>query len=185
MARGIVQVNTSPGGVPKRPVAQVQVDLLGLSGDDHDDLVHHGGPDPAVSLLPIERIEALAGEGHPIAAGSVGENITTRGIDWDAVQPGARLRLGAEVVIEITSFAAPCRTIRAAFRGGDSTASTRSASPAGAGPTPASSSPASSNRATRWSWYNLVADSGRVLRQSASRRGAFQEEPPLPGWHAR
>jgi MOSC domain-containing protein YiiM len=120
MARGeIVQVNTSPGGVPKRPVAQVQVDLLGLSGDDHDDLVHHGGPDRAVSLFAIERIEALAGEGHPIAAGSVGENITTRGIDWDAVQPGARLRLGAEVVIEITSFAAPCRTIRASFRGGD------------------------------------------------------------------
>jgi MOSC domain-containing protein YiiM len=114
----IVQLNTSPGGVPKRPVAQAHVDALGLAGDDHDDLVHHGGPERAVSLFAIERIEALAAEGHPIAAGSVGENVTTRGLDWDAVQPGARLRLGPEVVVEITSFAAPCRTIRASFREG-------------------------------------------------------------------
>src|SRR5262245_15786695 len=99
----IVQVNISPGGVPKLPILEARVDQNGLAGDDHEDKVHHGGPDRAVCLFAIERIEALAAEGHPIGPGSTGENVTTRGIDWDQVVPGARLRLGDQLVIEITS----------------------------------------------------------------------------------
>jgi len=44
-----------------------------------------------VSEAPGEagRIEALQNEGHPIAFGSTGENLTVSGIDWQRVVPGS------------------------------------------------------------------------------------------------
>jgi MOSC domain-containing protein YiiM len=106
----IEQINVSTGGVPKLPVMFAEVTPLGLAGDGHNDSAHHGGPERALCLFATERIEALAAEGHPIAAGCVGENITTRGIDWDLVIPGARFRLGDDVLIEITRYTSPCKT---------------------------------------------------------------------------
>ena len=117
----IHQINVSRGGVPKLPVDEARVEALGLDGDVHLNLVHHGGPDRAVSLWALERIQALAAEGHPIAAGSAGENVTTQGLDWALVVPGARLRLGADVVLEITRYAPPCRQNARWFRDGDFT----------------------------------------------------------------
>jgi MOSC domain-containing protein YiiM len=109
----IVQLGVSPGGVPKRAVAQARVTAEGLAGDGHRAPMH-GGVARAVCLFAAERIETLAAEGHPLAPGAVGENITTRGIDWDRVAPGVRLRLG-EVMVEITSYTRPCKTIRHCF----------------------------------------------------------------------
>lgn len=115
----IVQVNLSGGGVPKLPVLQAEVDELGIKGDRHDDHENHGGPERALCLYAIERIEALKAEGHPIGPGSAGENITVEGIDWDAVLPGTKLRLGADVLIEVTRYTTPCKTIKGAFIDGD------------------------------------------------------------------
>lgn len=111
----IVQLNISSGGVPKLPVAAAYVDELGLAGDGHDDKQHHGGPTRAVCLFPIERIEALAAEGHHVAPGTTGENVTTRGIDWDEVTPGTQFRLGSACLVEVTSYTAPCATIEHNF----------------------------------------------------------------------
>jgi MOSC domain-containing protein YiiM len=61
----------------------------------------------------------MAAEGHPIVPGSTGENVTVGGIDWDAVVPGARLRLGAAVLVEVTRYTTPCKTNEASFMGGD------------------------------------------------------------------
>jgi MOSC domain-containing protein YiiM len=118
-AGSIVQVNVSKGGVPKLPVSQAAVGPRGLDGDQQRHGDFHGGPDRAVCLYAIERIEALAAEGHAIAAGSAGENVTVRGIDWDLVVPGARVRLGGEVLLEITSYTPPCRSNARWFAGGD------------------------------------------------------------------
>jgi MOSC domain-containing protein YiiM len=115
----IVQVNISPGGVPKLPVAFAEVGILGLAGDDHHDKAFHGGPERAVCLFALELIEALAAEGHRIEPGSLGQNVTTRGIDWARVSPGARVRLGGDVLLEILRYAPPCRTIQRWFNGGD------------------------------------------------------------------
>jgi MOSC domain-containing protein YiiM len=71
-------------------------------------------------LYALERIEALRAEGHPITPGAVGENVTVEGIDWTKVTPGARLALGATVLVEITDYAGPCKKISAAFADGDS-----------------------------------------------------------------
>ena len=54
-----MQLSVSPGGLPKRAVAEARVTRLGLTGDAHRDLEHHGGPDRAVCLFPIEAIEGL------------------------------------------------------------------------------------------------------------------------------
>jgi MOSC domain-containing protein YiiM len=114
----IASLNISPGGVPKRPVAEAEVTALGLRGDDHDDKRHHGGPDRALCLYSTELIAALRDEGHPIAPGTVGENVTIAGLDWERVTPGARLRIGGGVEVEVTSYTSPCRTIRESFADG-------------------------------------------------------------------
>lgn len=109
----IVSINRSPGGVPKLPVREVFVSKNGLDGDGH--CFHmHGGPDKAVCVYAIEIIEKLQNEGHPIAIGTTGENVTVYGLDWDQVVPGVRLSLGA-VEIEVTAFASPCQTIVGSF----------------------------------------------------------------------
>ena len=118
MSGRVVQVNVSHGGVPKRPVPAAQVTRTGLAGDKQSDLRWHGGPERAVSCLALEIIERLQREGHPIAPGSTGENLTLAGLDWRAVRPGARLRFGGGVELEVTGFAAPCPTIRESFRNG-------------------------------------------------------------------
>jgi len=63
----------------------------------------------------MDRIQALQQEGHPIDAGTAGENVTLKGIDWDLVVPGMRIKLGDEVLLEVTSFTSPCKTIRESF----------------------------------------------------------------------
>lgn len=51
----------------------------------------------------------LQQQGHPIAPGSAGENVTVVGIAWDQVTPGVELLLGERVRLQITDYAAPCR----------------------------------------------------------------------------
>ena len=78
----VLQVNISGGGVPKKPVERAWVGVLGLEGDAHRENTVHGGPHRAVCLFGIEVIERLQSEGHPVEPGSVGENLTTSGIEW-------------------------------------------------------------------------------------------------------
>jgi MOSC domain-containing protein YiiM len=114
----IAQINVSAGGVPKRAVPTARVTRRGIDGDAQRNRRLHGGPDRAVCLFSLERIRALQADGHPIAPGSIGENLTLEGVDWARVVPGLRLRLGADVVIQITDYAAPCANIGGSFRDG-------------------------------------------------------------------
>ncbi len=105
----LFQISVSSGGVPKLPVNEARVSRDGVEGDSHRNTELHGGPDRAVCLYSLERLQALQQEGHPIQAGSAGENLTVAGLDWGHLSPGDRLRIGEHVVIEITSFCAPCK----------------------------------------------------------------------------
>lgn len=111
----VFQINASSGGVPKLPLRSAEISLLGITGDDHNNKVNHGGPDKAVCLYSLELIRALQIEGHPIFPGSTGENITIARLDWSLVIPGLRLRIGQTVELEITKYTTPCRTIRDSF----------------------------------------------------------------------
>jgi MOSC domain-containing protein YiiM len=115
----IFQINSSQGGVPKLAVRSAEVTELGLVGDTHNNTKVHGGPTRALCLYSLERILALQAEGHPIFAGSTGENLTLAGLDWDAIVPGVRLRLGDTVEIEVTKYTEPCPKITESFAGED------------------------------------------------------------------
>ena len=108
-----VQV-AAEGGVPKRSVPAAEVTADGVAGDRQLDLKHHGGPTRAVCLFAQECIDALAAEGHPIARGTTGENVTVAGLDWPSVHVGDRLAIG-DVLLEITGPAPPCNTIAGSF----------------------------------------------------------------------
>jgi MOSC domain-containing protein YiiM len=114
-----VQISVSPGGVPKQPVGAATVTADGVEGDAHRDHANHGGPDRAVCLFSLEVIEALQAEGHPIVPGALGENLTIHGLDWDEVTPGRRLRVGDELVLEVTRYTSPCVNITPAFLEGN------------------------------------------------------------------
>jgi MOSC domain-containing protein YiiM len=114
----IYSINVSKGGVPKKAVTVAQVTEYCVVGDEQNDRRYHGGPERAVCLYSQELIEALRVEGHPIGTGTIGENVTVRGVDWNLVMPGVRVVLGNSVLLQITSFTKPCKTIRASFRDG-------------------------------------------------------------------
>lgn len=103
----VEQLNVSGGGVPKTPVDSVEVDFRGITTDKQKNRVHHGRPFQALCLWSAEIIDDLASQGHPIAAGNAGENITTRGIEWTSLTMGTQLRIG-EVLAQISAMAVPC-----------------------------------------------------------------------------
>jgi MOSC domain-containing protein YiiM len=115
----LFQINVSDGGVPKLPVHRASVTPLGLAGDRQNDLEHHGGPRQALCLYSLEQIMALQAERHPIFPGSSGENLTLAGLEWAQIVPGTRLRLGDEVIVEVTQYTSPCRKIERSFAGGE------------------------------------------------------------------
>lgn len=101
----IFQLNIARnGGVPKTRVTDAMLTTNGLIGDAQAHPQTHGGAERALCLYSRERIEGLQGEGHPISPGSVGENVTIEGVDWNKIVPGVRLELGDVVVIEISKY---------------------------------------------------------------------------------
>ena len=112
-------INASAGGVPKRAQASAEVQADGLTSDTQAHPRFHGGPDRAVCLLGLDVIERLRAQGHPIAPGTTGENLTLAGIPWHQVVPGARFTFAGGVDLEVVSYASPCNAIRASFADGD------------------------------------------------------------------
>lgn len=70
-----------------------------------------------VHLMHAELHDELAGKGFAVAAGQLGENVTTRGVDLLGLPTGTRLHLGAHAVVEVTGLRNPCAQIEA-FRAG-------------------------------------------------------------------
>jgi len=107
----IVHVNVSGGGVPKYPVPAAHAYPSGLEGDAWNDKKHHGLPGQAVCLFSTELIEELRQEGFPLFPGALGENLTTRGLEYRQIRLGQIYQIGKEVKIRITKIRTPCRTI--------------------------------------------------------------------------
>ena len=91
----------------------VGVQLLGLVGDSVSDTKHHGGPDQAVYAYAREDLDFWEGVlGRTIRDGQFGENLTTEGIDVNALEVGTRLRIGASVVLEVCYVRTPCNDFK-------------------------------------------------------------------------
>lgn len=113
------QISVSDGGVPKLAVPEARITVQGVVGDRQRNRDVHGGPGRAVCLFSLEVIEALQREGHSIKPGASGENLTIAGIQWSGLKPGNRLRVGATVQLELTSYTAPCTHNARWFMDGD------------------------------------------------------------------
>ena len=114
----VVQVNASTGGVPKTPVNVGVVGRRGIDGDVQRARVHHGRPWQALCLWSADVIESLQVEGHGIAPGSAGENLTLRGLDWNALRAGSILEIGG-VRCQLSAAAVPSRKNARWFADGD------------------------------------------------------------------
>jgi MOSC domain-containing protein YiiM len=106
----IVQISASLGGVPKWPIPSGMITPLGLAGDTCAHPQIHGGPCQAVLLIAAETIDELKARGHPVFYGALGENLTTRGLDYRQLRVGHQLRAGA-AVLEITKVRGPCAAL--------------------------------------------------------------------------
>lgn len=109
MTGRIVQINTSHGGLPKRPIPGGEVDFLGIVGD-HQRHSMHGGPRKALLLIAAEVVDQLCSEGWPLFYGALGENVTTRGLDVKSWRAGQRYRAGG-IVLELTEPRRPCSAL--------------------------------------------------------------------------
>ncbi len=100
---------------------------LGVAGDAHSGgTVQHRSrvaQDPSqpnlrqVHLIHSELHAELRQRGFPIVSGQMGENITTAGIDLLGLPTGTLLRVGDEVVIEITGLRNPCAQLETIQKG--------------------------------------------------------------------
>jgi MOSC domain-containing protein YiiM len=110
MTGTIVQINISPGGIPKRPIAEAEVTTEGICGDSWAHPQFHGGPKQAVLLITSEGIDELIAQGFPLFPGALGENLTTMGLDRRLMRLGQRY-LAGDVLLELTKIRVPCATL--------------------------------------------------------------------------
>ena len=114
MAGRIDSLQASGGGAPKLSIPLAEIGPGGVLGDVQGNRRNHGRPWQAICLYSSDLIEALRAEGHPIAAGGTGENLTISGIDWSRMRGGLTITIG-DVVLRTSSPAAPCHKIGDCF----------------------------------------------------------------------
>ena len=91
-------------GTRKTPVDAAFVSKdHGLEGDAHAGKWHR-----QVSFLASESIEQARAQGLDVTFGDFAENIATTGIDWKTVPVGTHVRLGGNVLVEITQIGKEC-----------------------------------------------------------------------------
>ena len=110
MTGTLVQVNTSPGGMPKLPILIGRVTVNGVEGDRQKNRKVHGGPDRAICIYSEELYAWLNEQGVKVGNGDLGENFTTRDLDLQKLDRGDRLQVGGEdgCIIQITKVRTPC-----------------------------------------------------------------------------
>lgn len=119
----VIAVASSPAHTMSKPTREAIRLLagLGVADDAHQGVtVKHRSRvarDPTqpnlrqVHLVHGELLDELETAGFLVPPGRMGENVTTRGIDLLGLPTGARLRLGAEALVEVTGLRNPCRQL--------------------------------------------------------------------------
>jgi len=119
----VVAVARSGGHTFSKPICEkiTLIEGLGVEGDAHaGKTVKHRSRvrvDPTqpnlrqVHLIHSELHDELRSRGFDVGPGTMGENITTDGIDLLALPRGSRLHIGASAVIDITGLRNPCKQL--------------------------------------------------------------------------
>ena len=120
MSQSVLAVSVSAEHTFSKPnvVSITLIAGVGVEGDAHSgELVKHRflvRKDPTqpnlrqVHLIDAELFTLVRDQGHDVAAGELGENITTRGVDLLSLPTGTVLQLGSEATIELTGLRNPC-----------------------------------------------------------------------------
>lgn len=78
----------------------------GLEGDAHANSDDHR----QISLLAQESIDKMKAQGLDVNAGDFAENLTTTGIDLKSLAIGTVLKVGPEVLLEVTQIGKECHS---------------------------------------------------------------------------
>ena len=79
---------------------------FGMVSDAHADFATHR----QVSLLATESIDKMRKLGLELGPGAFAENLTTRGIELVTIPIGTKVKVGKEVVLEISQIGKVCHT---------------------------------------------------------------------------
>ncbi|GAG62528.1 unnamed protein product [marine sediment metagenome] len=100
----VVSINISKHkGVSKKSVNSCLINNFGFKGDAHSGKWHR-----QVSLLSEESINKMRKKAFNISSGSFAENITTEGIDLLKISIGNRLKIGNDVILEVSQKGKIC-----------------------------------------------------------------------------
>lgn len=101
----IISINISTRKGEKKTSVQSAVlkENFGIVGDAHAGDWHR-----QVSLLAIESVDKMRGKGMELHPGDFAENLTIEGIDLKGLKIGQRLRIGSEIILEITQIGKEC-----------------------------------------------------------------------------
>lgn len=75
----------------------------GIRGD-----AHSGPWERQISFLAAEQIQEARRRGLQVDFGDFAENLATEGIDWKNLPLGTRVRLGQDVIVELTKIGKDC-----------------------------------------------------------------------------
>ena len=105
----IVSINTSAHkGTRKSPVSNghdTVIEQFGLASDAHAGHWHR-----QVSFLAAESIQTAQHRGLDVHEGDFGENFTTQGINLLSLPLGTQLKIGNDVLVEISQIGKVCHT---------------------------------------------------------------------------
>lgn len=93
-------------GIKKNNVSSVELkEDFGIIGD-----AHAGTKNRQVSLLAIESIKKMQEKGLKVGPGDFAENITTEGFDLLGLKLGDKLKIGKEVILQVSQIGKECHT---------------------------------------------------------------------------
>ena len=104
MGRVVAICTSEEKGTLKHEVSEAKFKINhGIVGDAHAGNWHR-----QVSLLALEKIEEFRAKGACVEFGAFGENIVTEGINLSHLFVGTKLKLGEEIVLEVTQIGKTC-----------------------------------------------------------------------------
>lgn len=119
----VTAVSFSPSHTFSKPTRETikLIEDYGVEGDAHaGKTVKHrflAGKHPVrpnilqVHLIQSELLDKLAERGFSVLPGELGENITTRGIEFLDLPAGSLLRIGKDAIVKLTALRSPCKQI--------------------------------------------------------------------------
>lgn len=103
MGRIVAVCVSKKRGEKKRDIGRAIIkEDYGIVGDGH------AGTGRQVSLLAMESIDKMRNFGLDVGPGDFAENLTTEGIDLLSLSIGTRIKIGNEIIAEVTQIGKEC-----------------------------------------------------------------------------